>query len=382
MSVDDEFPVAGNHIYLNHAAVAPWPRRTAEAVAAFGEENLRHGAAHYPRWLETERRLRELGAWLVNAPEPDDIALLKSTSEGLSVVAHGLSWSAGDSVVGIRQEFPSNRIVWESLAEYGVDYRTLDLATLSLDAGDDPEAALMSLCDSSTRLLAVSSVQFATGLRLDLPRLGEYCRRHDILFCVDAIQHLGALSFDAQACMADFVVADGHKWMLGPEGLALFYSRPEARERLRLYQYGWHMRRNAGDYEPGTAWEISPTATRFECGSPNMLGVHALAASLELLQSFGIEQVAMTIDSHVQRLSERIASHRDFQLLSPADPPRQSGIVNLRHRKVPAKVLHQRLTEAGVICAVRGGGLRLSPHFYTPLKQIERSWKLLLASAT
>lgn len=368
----DEFPVTRHHIYLNHAAVAPWPRRAAEAVAAFAKENLNHGAARYPDWLDTERRLRALGAWLLHAPTADDIALLKNTSEGLSVVAHGLDWQAGDNVVGIRQEFPSNRVVWESLARHGVEFRTLDLATAA-----DPEAALFDLCDRHTRLLAVSAVQFATGQRLDLERLGTFCRQRDILFCVDAIQQLGALPFDVEATSADYVVADGHKWMLGPEGVALFYSRPEARERLQLHQFGWHMREHPGDYEPGTSWDVSRSATRFECGSPNMLGIHALAASLGLLQEQGMARIGDAVLERSRMLTRWAADHPAFTPLSPVDPARQSGIVNLRHARIPPEVLHGRLSRAGVICALRGGGLRLSAHFYTPIAQLEETCRLL-----
>ena len=352
--------------------MAPWPRATARAVSAFAEENLVHGAARYPRWLETERRLRELGAWLVNAPSPDDVALVKNTSEGLSVVAHGLPWKPGENVVGIHQEFPSNRVVWESLREYGVEFRALNLET----AGD-PEEALLDLCDARTRLLAVSAVQFASGLRLDLERLGAACRRRGILFCVDAIQQLGALPFDARSVHADFVVADGHKWMLGPEGLALFYSRPESRERLRLRQYGWHMRRDPGDYEPGGDWQISTGATRFECGSPNMLGIHALEASLSLLKKEGMEAIGAAVRARTRLFAEWTPSRPELELLSPSDPDRQSGITTLRHRKIPAEALYGFLTAEGVVCAVRGGGIRLSPHFYTPLDQIEQTCRLI-----
>lgn len=371
-NLDTEFPVTASHTYLNHAAVAPWPRRTAAAVVAFAEENLLHGAAHYPKWLETETRLRGLAARLINAPSPDDIALLKNTSEGLSIVAHGLAWQTGENVVGIRQEFPSNRVVWESLANSGVEFRALDL-----DATDDPEAGLVELCDENTRLLAVSAVQFATGLRLDLDRLGRFCRANGILFCVDAIQQIGALPFDAQAVNADFVVADGHKWMLGPEGVALFYSRPGVREQLRLFQFGWHMRTHPGDYGADSPWEVSPTATRFECGSPNMLGIHALTSSLDLLLEQGMNAIGRAVTERADLLTRWAAGHPGFELLSPLDPARRAGIVSIRHPSIPAADLAEGLIAAGVVCAVRGGGLRLSPHFYTPLQQLERTCKLL-----
>jgi len=150
-------------------------------------------------------------AALIGAPSPADIALVKNTSEGLSIVAYGIDWRPGDNVLGIAQEFPSNRMVWESLSDQGVAYRRLDLY-----ASSRPEADLMALCDERTRLLALSSVQYARGLKLDLERLGDFCRERDILFCVDAIQSLGVVPFDLQRIRADFVVADGHKWLLGP----------------------------------------------------------------------------------------------------------------------------------------------------------------------
>ena len=213
-----EFPLRDDVHYLNHAAVSPWPRRTADAVCRFARENAEQGSLEYATWLRVESDLREQLRRLLNASSADDIALLKNTSEALSVVAHGVDWRDGDNVVISDQEFPSNRIVWESLAGHGVRVREVDLA-----AGPDPEQALIGACDQRTRLLAISSVQYGTGLRTDLERLGQRCREREILFCVDAIQSLGTLPMDVKRNHADFVMADGHKWMLGPEGLAVFY---------------------------------------------------------------------------------------------------------------------------------------------------------------
>ncbi|MDH5300030.1 MAG: aminotransferase class V-fold PLP-dependent enzyme, partial [Gammaproteobacteria bacterium] len=213
-------------IYLNHAAVSPWPIPTQQAVTRFAEENSRIGTQRYPTWLGVENKLRQHAAALINAPKVSDIALVKNTSEGLSFIAYGLSWNAGDNIVISDQEFPSNRIVWESLANQGVSVRKVNLHSAAT-----PELALMQACDQHTRLLSVSSVQFASGLRLLLDELGEFCKKQQILFCVDAIQSLGAAAFDVQACQADFVVADGHKWMAGPEGIGIFYVREDIRHQ-------------------------------------------------------------------------------------------------------------------------------------------------------
>ncbi len=360
-----EFPLDAGLIYLNHAAVSPWPRRTAEAVQRFAEENMRQGARDYPRWMETETRLREQCRRLLNAPSADDIALLKNTSEALSVVAYGLPWQAGDNVVSSDQEFPSNRIVWQSLQDEGVETRLVDLAQ-----GASPEQALAERMDERTRLLAISSVQYASGLRLDLDQLGNICRERGVLFCVDAIQSLGALPLDVQACGADFVMADAHKWLLGPEGCAVFYVRPQVRDRLRLRQYGWHMVEDHLDFSRQD-WQVAASARRFECGSPNMLGIHALSASLALLEQVGMETVAARVLANSAYLMEALSSLPDIDILTPQQPGRYAGIVTFRHRRIDAAELHHRLVARDVICAQRGNGVRFSAHFHTTRKQLE-----------
>lgn len=360
----DEFPQDGDLCYLNHAAVAPWPKRSHDAVVRFAAENVTHGARHYPRWLATETRLREQLQRLVNAPSSADISLLKNTSEGLSVIAAGLDWQPGDRVLISNQEFPSNRIPWQALARVGV---AVDQADIS---GDDPEAALIAAMTPQTRLLSISSVQYGTGLRMDLARLGEACRKRGILFCVDAIQSLGVVPMDVQAIHADFVVADGHKWMLGPEGLALFYCRAALRATLRLHQFGWHMVADAGDYSRQD-WQPADDGTRFECGSPNLLCAHALSASLSLIEEVGVSQIASRVAGHVDYLAQEITA-LGLPLITPADSARRAGILTfLPHGD--SKACWQALMAEGVVCAPRGGGIRLSPHFYTPPAVLERA---------
>jgi selenocysteine lyase/cysteine desulfurase len=354
-------------IYLNHAAVAPWPVRTANAVTRFAEENRRLGASQYPRWLEVEQQLRQQLAELINAPSQDDIALLKSTSEGLSTIAYGLDWRNGDNIVSIAQEFPSNRIVWESLRSRGVELRLLDL-----QGSSNPEQDLIGLCDHRTRLVAVSSVQYASGLRLHLLPLGKHCREHQMLFCVDAIQSLGALDFDVQRNLADFVVADGHKWLLGPEGTALFYCRAELRERLQLQQYGWHMVEQAGDFERRD-WTPARSARRFECGSPNMLGIHALQASLSLILEQDLESIERRILANTRSVIDEV-EQRDFELISPRAEQRRSGILTFRVPGEDPQRLQRELMGQGVICACRGGGIRFSPHFHNTPTQIREAF--------
>lgn len=361
-----EFPLESDLLYLNHAAVAPWPSRTADAVSAFARENVQQGARHYPRWLGREQRLREQLAALIGAADPLDVGLLKNTSEGLSFIAAGLPWEAGDEIVISNQEFPSNRIPWEALAGRGVKVVAVDLD------GEDPEGALIDALGERTRLLAISAVQYGTGLRLDLARLGAACHARDILFCIDAIQWLGALPFDVGACHADFVVADGHKWMLGPEGLALFWVRPALRDGLAVQEYGWHMVADAGNYDRHD-WTLAPDIRRFECGSPNMLCTHALSASLSLLLEVGMDTVGEAVLERSDYLIDKLAPRDDIELVTPAARHRRAGIVTFRHRRIASADLYQQLRTAGVVCAPRGGGVRLSPHFYTPYSVMDRA---------
>ncbi|MCG7872772.1 MAG: aminotransferase class V-fold PLP-dependent enzyme [Candidatus Thiodiazotropha lotti] len=365
-----EFALDPALIYLNHAAVAPWPQSTVAAVQAFARENGLQGSQNYPHWLVKESSLRQLMAQLINAPNAEDIALLKSTSEGLSFVAYGLTWQAGDNIVSIAQEFPSNRIVWQSLQNQGVEVRLLDLA-----GSEQPEKDLLALCDSRTKLLSVSSIQYASGRRMQLEPLGDYCQARDIVFVVDAIQSLGAMPFDVQSCQADVVVADGHKWMLGPEGLALFYCRPALREQLKLNEYGWHMVEEVGDFDQ-TEWQAAESARRFECGSPNMLGVHALHNSLSLLLNQGLDEVATAIQKLTDFTIDQVDANH-YQLITPRASDQRGGIVTFIVPDQDNQLLYQSLMEQGVMCAYRGGGIRFSPHFYNTQEQITAAFKQL-----
>lgn len=366
-----QFPVIDNLIHLNHAAVGPWPQQTTDVVKQFAEENARQGSLDYLKWLDVESQLRENIKTLVNARSVDEIALVKNTSEGLSFVAYGLNWNEGDNVVGIQQEFPSNRFVWESLAAQGVEFRKLDM-----QGQDDPEQALFDLCDGATKLISISAVQYYNGYRMDLEKVGSFCRENNILFCVDAIQQVGALPFDVQAIAADFAIADGHKWMLAAEGLGLFYIRREVMDRLSIQQYGWHMTEKLTDYNQ-LDFKIDTTARRFECGSPNMLGIHALNSSLNLLLESGMQSVGDSVLDRTQYLIDGLNAINEISIFTDTSERRLSGIVTFGHRCIVDQQLYKMLTEKSVLCAPRGGGIRLSPHYYTPFDQLDEVLDLI-----
>lgn len=370
--IDTEFPLQPDISYLNHAAVSPWPSRTAQAIIDFARENQHSGASYYPQWMVVEQRLRERLARLIGADSATDIALLKNTSEALSVVAQGIRWQPGENIVGIHGDFPSNRVVWESLADQQVEFKPVDILHTN-----QPEQVLMAACNQNTRLLAVSSVHYATGLRLNLQTLGDFCQQRQILFCVDAIQSIGAIPLDVQRIEADFVAADGHKWMLGPEGLALFYCKPELREQLKLHQFGWHMLESPADFDQPT-WQVSHTATRFECGSPNMLGIHGLEASISLLEEVGVDNILKLIINNTSYLIDLLSNYKAIEFITKIDSgARLSGILTFNVRDQDNQQIYRQLMQQKVICAHRGGGIRFSPHFYTTKATMDRACEVL-----
>ena len=362
-----EFPLDPELCYLNHAAIGPWPRRTAQVVASFAQQSMLEGGTRYPDWLVVEQRLRERLARLINAADPDDIALVKNTSEGLSIVSQGLDWRDGDEVVGLHGDFCSNEMVWQALADRGVRYSAVDaLAT------DDPEAALIAALGERTRLLALSTVHFATGYRFDVTRVVEACHMRGVLVSLDAIQSLGAVKFDLQSTPADFVVAGGHKWLLSPEGLGFLYCRPALRELLTLHQFGWAMRDRPYEFE-SSGWRPALSARRFESGTPNMTGIHALDASLSLFEDVGLAYVEKRVVENIAYLDERLRGIDGVEIATPAGSPHRAGILTYRHTRIPGQTLHASLMAKRVICSPRAGGIRLAPHFYTPEKILERT---------
>ena len=367
------FQLNQNIIHLNHAAVAPWPVVTRDAVCAFANENTAIGSQNYEQWMKTEQQLKNKLKQLINAESTDEIAILKNTSEGLSLIAQGLSFKTGDNIVVPAEEFPSNKVVWQALQTQGVEIRLI-----AVQDTDEPEQRLIDAMDEHTRLLSCSSVQFARGLRLELNIIGRACQQNDTLFCVDAIQSLGAISFDARACKADFVVADGHKWMCGPEGTALFYCRKEKQHLLQLRQFGWHMLKDAFDFShQSTELKIADNAQRFESGSPNMMGIAALNASLGLLLEIGIEKIQEKVLENTDYLIDQLRSFSNISILSPTQAGRYAGIVTFQKQAIDNVKLYQHLQDNNVICAVRGDGIRFSPHFHNETQGMEKALKLV-----
>ena len=360
--VRELFPVTRNLVYFNHAAVGPLSVRAYEAMEGQARDQRDFGAAHWRAWYAEYVRLRESAARLIGA-QPDEIAILKNTSEGLSFVAEGLRWKAGENVITTGLEFPSNWTPWKRLEARGVEVRVAKLPTVG---------EIEPLIDARTRVVTVSSVAFHNGFAADLDAIGALCASRDVLFCVDAIQSVGAMRMDVRRSNIAFLAADGHKWMCGPEGAALFYVAAEHREALDVVEVGWTNIDRKGKFI-GCDVDLLPDARRFEAGSLNTNGVYGLHAAIELLLEIGIEP----IETEVLRLSKKLGEKLreiGFQVEET-----RSGIVGATPPNVEMSIvrLHRLLDEERIITAPREGLLRFSPHFYNDDEEIDRVIEVL-----
>lgn len=369
----DEFPVLRKWDFFNHAGVSPLPRAAADAMRTFAAQ-AEADAYLDAGWHQNIEKLRVLAANLINAHR-DEIAFVKNTSEGISIVARGLDWRAGDVIVTTAVEYPANIYPWMEIARtHGTELVMVGEETTADGRRAVPmEKILEAAADPRCRLVSLSHVEFASGQRHDLARIGRFCRENGKLFCVDAIQSLGALPVDVQAMEIDYLSADGHKWLLGPEGAGIFYCRRELIERTRPLAVGWLNvvdAQNFGNYN----YTLRDDAGRYECGSHNVAGLLGLKASLELLAGVGIANIAERIRLLGDRLIEGLES-RGFHIVSPRDDQQWSGIVSFVWPKAPDE--HRRIVqvlrkEKHIEIALREGRLRASPHFYNTEQQINR----------
>jgi selenocysteine lyase/cysteine desulfurase len=359
-----EFPVAGQWAYLDHAAVAPLPSRSGDALRAWTLDQEQNGVVNWPAWEENVEATRQQIARLINA-ERDEIALVNSTTQGIGLVAEGFPWRDGDSVVVPAEEYPSNIYPWMNLASRGVSVRLVPTREGRVWPED-----LLAAMDATTRLLAVSHVEFASGFRNDLDLLTELCHARDVAIFVDAIQGLGPLLIDVRRTPIDFLAADGHKWLLGPEGAGLFYVRRDWLERLRPIGVGWHS--VVGSYNsPEIDFRLKPSAERWEGGSFNMPGLQALGSSVSLLLEIGLEAVSARILDRALAVRQ-IAAAALWRVSGSLRPEDLSGIVALEHDEVPAHTAAEILRKQRIAVCARRGRLRISPHVYNDDDDLDR----------
>lgn len=368
----NEFPVTKRWAYFDHAAVAPISGPAQRAMTEWAADVAEHGDVHEPRWVQRIDEVRRLAGRLLNA-DPLDIAFVKNTSEGIGIVAEGFPWRPGDNMVTAAEEYPANVYPWMNLAGRGVEVRRVPTRERRIEIDD-----LRAATDSRTRLLSISSVEFASGFRNDLDTLGNLCRERGIHFFVDAIQSLGVLPLDVQQTPIDFLAADGHKWLLAAEGAGIFYIRRELVEQLHAVGVGWNSVVRSRDFGR-IDFQFKPHAGRWESGSLNVCGIAGLGASLELLLPIGIPTVAGRVLELTDYLCEECAK-AGFEVYSSRRPADKSNIVSLVVPGKDAQALKVRCREAGIVINQRAGRVRVSPHCYNTREEIDRLLAVLGAA--
>ena len=369
----NEFPVARNKMFLAHAGVCPLPRRVAQAIA----DSAQRGTTDDQETLMIPQRLndgRKLAARLLQC-RAEEVAFVGPTSLALSFVAAGLNFHRGDNILIYHDDYPSNVYPWMALGERGVQVRLLNTRGLGVIRPVD----VMGQVDENTRLVALASCHFISGYRLEHAVIGRFLRERGILFCLDAIQTLGA--FPVPVEYVDFLAADAHKWLLGPCGAGVLYVRQEVQERLTPPIYGWHNVHNP-NFVAQEQIVFRSGALKYEAGTQNLVGLAGLTAAMELAVEIGVENIAAELLRKRGLLLPALQAKGFTVLNSDAKPENASGIISFHRPGKDFATLHKRLTDAGVVTSLRTDRLgknyiRLSPHYYNTDAELQRVLELL-----
>ena len=360
------FPAANNSTYLNSAAVSSIPTTAIEAINLQLNDVASHGSAHYQDWVDTKDRCRTLIATMLNV-RSDQVAFLRNTSDGLASIANGIKWQLGDNIVSFASEFPANFYPWRRIRdEFGVELRL----AAEIDGRFDTDE-LIGLIDSNTRVVTISAVQYASGFRADLERIGRAARAVDALFCVDIIQGFGAMPFDLPAQYVDAACGASHKWLCAPEGCGMIYLSDRARERVQPTLVGWISVETPWDFADREQ-PFKSTSLAWESGTGGSALFYGLEQSLKLLHGCGAENIERHLADLTDNLCDSLAG-KDYEIISSRALGESTAIVCIRHRGgLHANQIAAQLENEKIIVSPRGDRVRIAPHFYNNLGDIER----------
>ncbi len=363
-----QMPVSRKWAYFDHACVAPIPQPAYDAIFRWANESLLEGDTVWPSWDRQHEELRKLTATAINS-STEEVALIPNTTFGINLVADGYPWSAGDNVVLPAHEFPSNLYPWMALEARGVELRQVEL-----DGNRVCPNRLADSCDERTKIISASWVGYGSGYRLDPAEIAKVAHDHGALFFLDAIQGLGVFPLDVQNAQIDFLAADGHKWLIGPEGAGLFYCRREHLEVLRPMNVGWNSVKQGNDFT-NVNLDVRDMARRYEGGTQNMAGFIGLNASLRMLTDFGLSHDRSLVGEQVLKVSDQILSAFDsagVKVLSERAAESRSGIISFEVPGKSSEKLKAHLFQNGVVVSQRQGRLRTSAHCYNDQNDIDR----------
>jgi len=368
-----EFPVTRDKIFLGHAGVCPLPRCVSEAVSNYAREAGTGDQENFV-WPGVVEDGRKLGAQLLNC-QPEEVAFVGPTSLALSLIASGLKFRKGDNILIYFDDYPSNVYPWMALAERGVEVRLMNTRGL----GQVRAVDVMGQVDENTKLVALASCHFISGHRLDINAIGKYLRGRGILFCLDAIQTLGAIPTSVE--YVDMLAADAHKWLLGPCGAGLMYVRREVQAQLTPQIYGWHNVR-CPDYVAQEKITFRTDARKYEAGTHNLLGVVGLMAAMKMLLELGVDNIARELRRKRDQLVPALQAKGYSVLNAEATPESGGGITSFFSSEKDLPALHEKLSAANILTSLRADRkgqkyIRLSPHFYNTDAELQRVVELV-----
>lgn len=352
--------------YLNSAAVSPLPKAAVEAVTWQLNDVSSRGGLGYQGWIDTKNRSRALLAQMLGV-RADQVAFTRNTSDGFATIANGLTWEPGDNIVSFANEFPANYYAWRRIRdEFGVELRLAPERSGRIDLDE-----LISMIDGNTKVVAISSVQYVSGFRADLERIGRGARAVDALFCVDVIQGLGAHGYDLPAQYVDAACGASHKWLCAPEGCGYIYLSDRARERVKPTLIGWISVETPWDFADREQ-PFKPTALAWESGTGCSSLFYGLEQSLKLLTDTGPDNIERYIDGLSKELCDGLAS-KPYDIVSSRADGERSGIVCIQHRNaLTPNEIAAHLEQSAVVVSPRGDRLRIAVHYYNDTSDIGR----------
>jgi len=348
-------------VYLNHAATGALSTKVVAAVEKYLEERSETEIENYFSFQPVLAGTRELAARLLHT-SPDRIAFSDNTSNALNILAAGFEWKQGDRIILNDLEFPANVYPFMNLKRFGIEIDFVKNREGKILA-EDIEAAMTA----RTKLVSTSHVQFLSGYRADIRAIGELCKKHDAMFCVDAIQSAGVVPIDVDQMRIDFLATGGQKWLMAPQGIGFAYVSEEMQDKIKQAYLGWTSIRNSFTDFTRYRLDLDDTAGRYENGTLNYIGIAGLHESLSVLLDIGIE----SIEEHVLDLGDRLISGLDelgFDVIMEGKRSERSGITSFR--VADAQSCYAKLKEAKIEVAVREGMVRVSPHFYNTQEEI------------
>lgn len=348
------FPLLAQRVYVNSCSQGALSRDVEAALAAYVESWHQRGSP-WDQWVGEVERLRHVMAGLLGA-EADEVAVMPSASAAIAAVTTSLSFDGPRRRVVLGEfEFPTMAQAWLAQQRRGAEIAWAKACGDAL-----PIEAYAAAIDDRTLIVPATHVCFKNGYRADLTRLSTLCRDRGAWLFVDDYQRTGTAPIDVHALGADFLVTGALKYLLGPAGVAFLYVRRALIERLEPLVTGWFGRADPFAFAADRL-DWSPSARRFETGTPPVPNAYAARAGVELLQQVGLDAVSARIDRLVERFASE-ARARGLDVITPADPAGRGPLVVIRDPR--AAELVQRLESRGIIASSRGDGLRVSFHAY------------------